>query len=159
MNKLAEVAPAFVEMAHRIVWSSAATVDAHGRPRSRVLHPIWQWDGQRLEGWIATSPTPMKRAHLSASPYLSLNYWAPSQDTCLAECRATWAFDDETRSMVWERFSNAPEPVGFDPAIIPGWESATSAAFAGIHLEPWRLRVFPGTVLLRQEGEVLTWRE
>ena len=29
---LMEVAPAFVEMAHRIVWSSAATVDAKGRP-------------------------------------------------------------------------------------------------------------------------------
>ncbi len=159
MNKLAEVAPAFVEMAHRIVWCSAATVDAKGRPRSRVLHPIWQWDGGRLEGWIATGPTPMKRAHLEASPYLSLNYWAPSQDTCLAECRATWAFDDETRSMVWERFRDGPEPVGFDPAIIPGWDSPTSDGFAGLHLEPWRLRVFPGTVMMGQGGEVLTWRE
>jgi hypothetical protein len=38
---LAEVALAFVEMAHRIVWYSAATVDSTGRPWSRVLHPIW----------------------------------------------------------------------------------------------------------------------
>jgi hypothetical protein len=48
MHDLALVAPAFVEMAHRIVWASAATVDKHGRPRSRILHPIWQWDGARL---------------------------------------------------------------------------------------------------------------
>ena len=36
----------------------------------------------------------MKRAQIAASPFIALNYWAPNQDTCLAECRATWAFDD-----------------------------------------------------------------
>ena len=45
---LGTVAPAFVEMAHRIVWASVATVDRQGRPRSRILHPIWQWDGTEL---------------------------------------------------------------------------------------------------------------
>ena len=64
MNPLSEVAPAFVEMAHRIVWASAATVTPEGRPFSRILHPIWEWDGQVLRGWIATGPTPLKRAHL-----------------------------------------------------------------------------------------------
>ena len=88
MQSLVEVAPAFVEMAHRIVWCSAASVDARGRPRSRVLHPIWRWDGRRLDGFVATGPTPTKRAHLAASPFLSLSYWAPSQDTCVAECGA-----------------------------------------------------------------------
>ena len=88
MASLEQTAPAFVEMAHRIVWCSAASVDRQGRPRSRVLHPLWQWDGKRLSGWIATGPTPTKRAHLAASPYLSLNYWEPGQDTCVAECRA-----------------------------------------------------------------------
>ena len=158
MNDLTQVAPAFVEMAHRIVWSSVATVDAKGRPRSRVLHPIWQWDGERLIGWIATSPTPTKRAHLQASPYLSLNYWTTSHDTCLAECRARWAFDDATRTMVWNLFLNTPPPVGYNPRIIPPWESPTCEAFAALRLEPWRLRVFPGSVLAGN-GTVLTWRQ
>lgn len=158
MSELARVAPAFVEMAHRIVWCSAASVDARGRPRSRVLHPIWQWDGDTLTGWIATEPTPTKRAHLAASPYLSLNYWEPSQDTCVAECRATWAFDDATRRQVWETFANAPAPVGYDPAMIPGWDGPASETFAALRLEPWRLRVFPGSVLMGQGGEVLTWQ-
>ena len=48
MATLAEIAPKFVEMAHQIVWCTVATVDAKGRPRSRILHPIWQWDGERL---------------------------------------------------------------------------------------------------------------
>lgn len=158
MNELKEIAPAFVEMAHKIVWASAATVDGKGRPRSRVLHPIWQWDGENLVGWIATGPTPMKRAHLEASPYISLNYWSPSQDTCVAECKTTWAFDDETRTMVWNLFLNAPAPVGYDPKIIPQWTSPTCEAFAALRLEPWRLRVFPGSVLLGQGGKVLDWR-
>ena len=159
MNTLEDTAQAFVEMAHRIVWCSAATVDSHGRPRSRILHPIWQWDGQDLVGWIATSPTAIKRAHIKASPYISLNYWSPSQDTCVAECHVSWVFDDETRSRIWNLFLNAPEPLGYDPSIIPAWQSPTSQAFAVLHLNPWRLRVFPGSVFRRQGGEVLNWRE
>lgn len=157
MHSLAEVAPAFVEMAHRIVWCSVATVDAQGRPRSRILHPVWQWDGSTLTGWIGTSPTRVKQAHLAAHPYASCNYWEPSQDTCVAECRAELLSDDETRIMVWELFKRAPEPVGYDPAIVPMWGSPTSDTFAVIKLEPWRLRVFPGTVLYGSGGQVLTW--
>jgi hypothetical protein len=158
MNKLTDIAPAFVAMAHQIVWCSAATVDAQGRPRSRVLHPIWQWDGANLTGWIATGPTPLKRAHLAANPYLSCNYWSPTQDTCVAECEAQWAFDDDTRQMVWDAFVNGPAPVGYDPAMIPGWDNARSEGFAALKLMPWRLRVMPGEVLLQGTGEVLTWQ-
>jgi len=158
MTDLAEIAPAFVELAHRIVWSSVATVDGEGRPRSRVLHPIWEWDGGALTGWIGTSPTPVKRAHLTASPYVSCNYWSPSQDTCTAECQAEWRFDDETRTRIWNLFKTAPEPVGYDPGIIPEWDGPTGSAFAVLRLEPWRLRVMPGTVLLAGTGKVLTWQ-
>ena len=159
MVALAEVAPAFVEMAHRIVWCTAATVDARGRPRSRVLHPIWEWDGSRLVGWVGTSPTALKRAHLEHSPFASLSYWAPSQDTCTAECRADWAFDHGTRRRIWELFASTPEPLGYDPAMIPVWDRPDSESFAALRLEPWRLRVFPGTVLMGQGGEVRVWQE
>lgn len=158
MHPLTEVAPAFVEMAHRIVWCTVATVDREGRPRSRILHPIWQWDGDQLIGWIGTGPTPTKRAHLDAHPYMSLNYWTPTHDTCVAECRATWAFDDETRTMVWNLFKHGPAPVGYDPAIVPVWSGPTAPTFAALRLEPWRLRVFPGSVLMGQGGAVLTWQ-
>lgn len=40
---LTDVAPAFRDMAHAIVWASVATVDADGRPRTRILHPLWTW--------------------------------------------------------------------------------------------------------------------
>lgn len=158
MTTLQDIAPAFVEMAHAIVWCSAATVDAKGRPRSRVLHPIWQWDGSSLTGWIATGPTPIKRAHLAASPHISCNYWSPNQDTCVAECQAEWAFDDETRAMVWNLFRDGPAPVGYDPAMIPGWDNAASPNFAALKLHPWRLRVMPGAVLMKGEGAAMVWR-
>ncbi len=158
MQTLEQIAPAFVDMAHRIAWCSAATVDTKKRPRSRILHPIWEWDGTTLRGWIGTNATPLKRKHLESSPYISLNYWSPNHDTCVAECRAGWAFDDATCTEVWERFKTAPAPVGYDPAMIPGWDAPTDDAFNVMTLEPWRLRVFPGTVLMGQGGEELTWR-
>ena len=159
VSTLQEAAPAFVAMAHRIVWCTVATVDADDRPRTRILHPLWFWDGEHLVGWIGTGPTPIKAAHLEHSPFVSLSYWDPSHDHCTAECRTQWAFDDETCTWVWDQLKNAPAPVGYDPAIIPGWGGGpTSPAFAALRLDPWRLRVFPGTVLLRGQGEVLTWR-
>jgi hypothetical protein len=160
MTELAVTAPAFVEMAHRIVWATAATVDRQGRPRGRILHPFWQWDGTTLVGWIATGPTPVKRADLEHSPYMSLTYWTSNQDTCTAEGRVTWVFDDDTRRWVWQLFKEAPAPVGYDPAIVPPWaEGPTSPAFAALRIEPWRLRVMPGTAMLGGGGDVLRWEE
>ena len=153
--ELSEVAPRFVEMAHRIVWASVATVDAKGRPRSRVLHPIWEWDGNALVGWVATAPTPTKLAHLEASAFVSCNYWSPQQDTCVAECRASWVTDAEGKAAIWRKLAEGPEPVGYDPAIIPGWENSESPGFAGLRLEPWRLRAMPGSAMLDGVGTVV----
>jgi hypothetical protein len=48
--------------------------------------------------------------------------------------------------------------VGYDPGIVPDWaDGPLSPAFAGLRLMPSRLRVFPGTVLMGQGGEILTW--
>jgi hypothetical protein len=160
MNDLATVAPAFVAMAHSIVWATVATVGPDGRPRSRILHPYWDWDGAAVSGIVATEPTDVKRAHLEHSPYASVTYWTPTHDTCTAECRAEWAFDDDTRVRAWEAFASAPEPVGYDPAMIPQWaDGPTSPAFAVLRLSPWRLRVLPGTVMLGQGGALLVWRD
>jgi hypothetical protein len=153
------IAPAFVEMAHAIVWASVATVDGDGRPRTRILHPIWAWDGTDLVGWIATVPTPVKRAHLDAHPEVSVSYWSPSHDTCSADCVAQWYLDDDTRRTVWDMFANGPEPVGYDPRIIPQWrEGPTSQEFAVLRLTPYRLRVMAGAVMTKGEGAPLIWR-
>jgi hypothetical protein len=158
VTSLEKIAPAFIEMAHSIVWASAATVDANGRPRSRVLHPIWEFDGTDLFGWIATVPSPVKKAHLAVHPHMSLNYWTPTHDTCSAECLVEWYLDDETRAAVWDKFASAPAPVGYDPRIIPHWaDGPTSGDFAALRLAPYRLRVMAGTVMTKGEGAPLLW--
>ncbi|BBY27954.1 pyridoxamine 5'-phosphate oxidase family protein [Mycolicibacterium sediminis] len=158
MTGLEQIAPPFRDMAHSIVWATVATVSSDGRPRTRILHPIWEWDGTDLEGWIATVPTPVKRAHLAAHPQVSVSYWAPTQDTCSAECHAQWYVDDDTCRRVWDRFAGGPEPVGYDPFIIDPWKDGpTSDQFAVIRLQPYRLRVMPGAVMTRGEGAPLTW--
>jgi hypothetical protein len=158
VTPLDRIAPAFVAMAHSIVWASVATVDGDGRPRSRILHPIWEWDGTDLIGWVATVPTPIKRAHLHVHPEASVSYWTTTHDTCSAECAAQLYTDDETRKSVWDKFANGPEPVGYDPSIIPMWsQGPTSEQFAALRLTPYRLRVMPGTVMTKAEGDPLTW--
>lgn len=159
MHDLSQVAPAFVEMAHRIVWATAATVDPLGRARTRILHPIWEWDGAALVGWIATDPTSPKGAHLAQNRSISLTYWTPNHDTCTAECDSSWITDDRGRAEVWRRFAEGSEPVGYDPAIIPQWaEGSESPRFAGLRLEPWRLRVMPGAVMTEGKADqLLTW--
>lgn len=68
------------------------------------------------------------------------------------------AFVKMAHQIVWDLFLNGPEPVGYDPKMVPAWTSPTVDAFATLKLEPWRLRVFPGTVLMGQGGAVLTWK-
>ena len=157
MTELSSTAPAFVTMAHRIVWCTVATVDRAGRPRTRVLHPLWRWDGAALTGWILTDPTSLKARHLEAQPFVSLTYWAPDHDTCSAECATAWELDPQQRRDGWDRFADAPEPVGYDPRIIPQWTDPDAASFGVLRLEPLRLRVMPGTLMTAGRGELLTW--
>ena len=43
----ADIKEEFNKRVSRIVWCTVATVDTKGRPRSRILHPIWE----RSTGW------------------------------------------------------------------------------------------------------------
>jgi hypothetical protein len=66
--------------------------------RGWILHPIREWDGERLIGWVGTGPSPTKQAHLNTHPYVSLTYWDSSHDTATAQCRASLHTDEETRT-------------------------------------------------------------
>jgi hypothetical protein len=156
-NTLQDTAPAFVDVAHRIVWATVATVDPTGQPRTRILHPIWEWDGDRLTGWIATSPASPKARDLAHESRVSLTYWDASHDVATADCDTVWESDPDDERAGWKRFAEGPEPVGYDPSMIPGWDSPESDSFGVLRLEPLRLRVFPGSLLLRGTGELLTW--
>lgn len=157
MSSLAEAAAAFVAIAHRIVWCTVATIDATGAPRTRVLHPIWEWDGECLTGWIATDPTSVKAGHLTHEPRVSLTYWDATHDVATADCQTAWELDHDGRVRGWNRFADGPAPVGYDPSIVPFWTDPDVEAFGILRLEPRRLRVMPGSLMLRGEGELHTW--
>lgn len=157
-DTLHDTAPAFVAVAHRIVWATVATVDPTGQPRTRILHPIWEWDGVGLTGWIATGPTSPKARDLDHESRISLTYWDETHDVATADCETTWETDLEAKRAGWRRFAEGPEPVAYDPSIVAGWDSPESDAFGILRLDPLRLRVFPGSLLLRGTGQLLTWR-
>ena len=75
-----------------------------------------------------------------------------------SDCHTTWLQDLDDKTATWERFLTAPQPVGDDPSLIPGWDSPAAPGFGVLELRPTRLRVFPGTLLLRGRGTVLDWR-
>ena len=144
-------------MAHRIVWATAATVDTAGNPQSRILHPVWQWDGSSLAGWIATSPLSLKAKHLAALPRVSVTYWHPDHDTCTANCVTQWELSDAERQAGWTRFATAPAPVGYDPSIVPGWDSPLAPGFGILRLEPVSLRLMDGSAMVGGAGRRLSW--
>jgi hypothetical protein len=134
----AELAGAFVRVAHRIVWCTLVTVDRRGRPRSRVVHPIWEHTPDGLVGRLFTRPTPLKLAHLAASPYVSCSYWDPQHEVAVAECRAEFDDDEQTRKNLWDLFASTPEPLGFDPKILGG-EDHRDPKITVLRLTPWRV--------------------
>lgn len=129
----------FIERAHRIVWCTVATVGPDNRPRSRILHPIWELDDQ-LTGWIVTRATPVKVRHLSYSPYLSCSYWEPGHEVAVADCEAEWVTDAATRQRVWELYRDAPAPLGYDFwTVFPAGPAGESPSL--LRLAPYRLRL------------------
>jgi hypothetical protein len=155
MDPLEHVAPGFVALAHEVVYATIGTVDAGGRPRSRIMHPIWEWDGERLTGWVGTSPSP-KLAHLERVPHVSVAYVRGWAAEAVAECRA--ARDDAARERVWGLFAAAEPPLGFDPGGIgvPGWDAPDAPGFVVLRFEPYRVRT--RTFAPPDPPDVRTWR-
>jgi Uncharacterized stress protein (general stress protein 26) len=128
----------FVRVAHRIVWCTLATVDGRGRPRSRVVHPVWERTSDGLTGWVYTRPASPKIAHLRRTPYVSCSYWDPQQEVAVAECAADVTDDPAVREHVWALATGLPEPLGFDPRIM-GVTDVTDPGVVILRLTPWRL--------------------
>jgi hypothetical protein len=101
----------------RVVWCTVTTVSPEGAPRSRLMHPVWFWDGPRPTALVTARPTPLKLRHLAANPRVSCFYWDPAHDTVAIDARARWLDADE-RAEAWDAVKAVPPPVGFDPAFV-----------------------------------------
>lgn len=150
------VAERFVAVAHRIVYCTLATVDRRGRPRSRLVHPVWEIRDGALSGVVGTRRTALKVAHLAHAPHVSCSYWDPAHDIAVAECCARWIDDPGELERAWARMASAAAPVGYDPATI--WpDGPLGGEFAAIALEPWRVSVATAAELARGERAAV-WR-
>lgn len=154
VKDFAEIEAVFMERVQRMVWCNVATIDGKGRPRSRILHPIWEG----ATGWITTHRTSYKAKHLAANPYVSLAYVQDIQQPVYADCVAEWVEDVGEKTRIWNLFKTTPPPLGYDPE--PEFIRPDHADFGLLRLTPWRIDVvsFPapsfeeGTRVWRREG-------
>jgi general stress protein 26 len=154
----AEIEEEFLARIKKIVWCSVATVDREGRPRSRVLHPIWEGS----TGYIATGRSSFKAKHLARNPHVSLMYWYPDLEHGLAgaqlvyvDARTEWLDAAADRRRIWDLFKNTPPPLGYDPAMIPVWKDGPdSPEFGVLKLTPWRIELSGIAEMMGQEPRV-----
>ena len=151
-SSYADIEEKFRATTDRVVWCTVATVDRRDRPRSRILHPIW--DGPT--GWILTNRHSHKEKHLAHNAYVSCSYWDPQHDQAIADCRAEWVDDADTKTWLWELFKSAPEPLGYDPVII--WPDKDDPSVGVLKLTPWRVAVW-SMAEMAQGKPAQVWRQ
>jgi general stress protein 26 len=137
ITSFAEIEAEFQRRVQRTAWATVATVDRKGRPRTRILHPIWEGS----TGWIATGRTSHKAKHLAANPHVSISYWDPQHEQIHIDAKAEWADGTDDKRRIWDLYKHTPPPLGYDPAII--WsDGAGSPDYGLLKLTPWRLELW-----------------
>jgi general stress protein 26 len=133
----AEIEQEFLARVARIVWCTVATVDRQGRPRTRILHPIWEGS----TGWIATGRESHKAKHLAENPYVSLSYWDQQHQQIYVDAKAEWVDDAGQKKRLWELYASTPPPLGYDLGMI--WRGGLEDPTYGLlKLTPWRIELF-----------------
>lgn len=133
----AEIEDEFGKRVARIVWCTVATVDTRGRPRTRILHPIWEGS----IGWIATGRHSLKEKHIAGNPNVSLSYWDQEHQQVYVDATAAWVDDQPEKLRIWELYKNTPPPLGYDPGII--WrEGPDDPTYGLLKLTPRRIELY-----------------
>jgi general stress protein 26 len=141
-----EIATEFIERVGRAVYCNLATIDRKNRPRSRIVHPIW--DGP--VGWVISWPESHKAKHLTYNPYVSLAYIRDSERPVYVDCMARWVADPAEKTRIWDLFKATPPPLGFDPE--PFFDGIDDPHFGLLQLTPWRIELY------NLSGEPAVWR-
>ena len=136
VSSFSEIEDEFIRRVHKMVWCAAATIDAKERPRSRLLHTIWEGS----TGWAATRRHSLKAKHLDHNPHVSLAYIADIARPVYVDCTASWRDDPATKQRIWRMFSGAPPPLGYDPGLI--FAGVDSSDFGVLRFTPWRIELF-----------------
>ena len=141
-----EIRIEFLARIRDAVYCNMATIDLKGRPRSRVMHPIW--DGPI--GWVISWPESHKAKHLKANAYVSLAYIHNSKKPVYIDAVAEWIYDSAEKNRIWELHRTTPAPLGFDPK--PHYGTIENRYFGLLQFTPWRIE------LGELQGEPIIWR-
>ncbi|GLZ12624.1 pyridoxamine 5'-phosphate oxidase [Actinomadura sp. NBRC 104425] len=146
VSSFAAIRDAFDSYIGDIVYATMTTVDAKGRPRARVLIPVWEVVDGRPLGWLATFRTPVKAAHLANNPHTTFSYWSPRQNAVYVDTVAEWVEDMDVKRRVWDLYrKGSPPGAGYDCGNF--WRGPADPQFHVLRLEPWRVQVVRGTDL------------
>lgn len=156
-ESFAQIRDDVAEIVGTIVYATMTTVDRRGRPRSRVLIVVWELDGPRPVGWLATFKTPVKAAHLAQNPHVTTSYWSPRQDAVYLDSVARWTDDAEIDQRAWQLYrQGSPPGVGYNPAAY--WRGPDDPAFHVLRLDPWRVQVLRAPDVARGDLTGRIWR-
>jgi general stress protein 26 len=108
VSSFTEIEAEFIERAHRMVWCDMATVGPDDRPRTHIVHPLWEGD----TAWITSLRDGPKAADIDRRPFVSLAYVSEPVKPAYAECVASWVADRDERIAIWKRIAAIPEPLG-----------------------------------------------
>jgi general stress protein 26 len=146
VQTFAEIRPEFMARVSQAVYCTMATVDRLNRPRSRIMHPVW--DGPT--GWVISWPESHKARQLAHNPYVSLAYIHDKENPVYADCRAEWIDNLAEKQRIWELHQTLPAQLGFDPQ--PHYGSIHNPYYGLLKLTPWRIE------LAHLGGEPVIWR-
>jgi general stress protein 26 len=135
VSSFTEIEPEFIERAHRMVWCDMATVGSGGRPRTRIVHPVWE----NGIAWMTSLRVGPKAEDIDRNPYVSLAYVSDPVKPAYAECVASWVEDRDERIAIWARIAVIPEPLGYNAQTMFGSYDVPNLTM--LRLEPWRIRL------------------
>jgi general stress protein 26 len=116
LDTFSEIEAEFLARVHKMVWCAFTTIDSDGNPRSRIVHTVWEG----ASGWIATRRQSPKSHDLAVHPNISMAYISDIVRPVYIQGTACWDDDLATKRHVWDLFSAAPPPLGYDPGPIYG---------------------------------------
>lgn len=147
VHTFADIREDFDAIVGSINYATMVTVDAQGRPRTRVLIPVWETEGDDPLGWLVTYPTPVKVAHLAHNPNVGFSYWNRTQNTVSVDGTASWSEDPGERRRVWDLYRyGSPPGAGYDPGAF--WTGPDDPEMALLRIEPRRVQVLRGRDLV-----------
>lgn len=142
----AELEAEFLARISQSVYCMLTTVDRQNRPRSRVMHPIWEGP----MGWVISWPASHKAKHLAHNPAVSLAYLPDKTKPVYIDGFAAWVEDRAEKQRIWDLHQTTPPPIGFDPE--PHYGTIDHYYFGILRITPWRIE------LANLGGESLIWR-